>query len=290
MSSPTARLLILTTALLFSTGGTAIKATELSSWQVAGTRSGIAAVVLFVLLPGWRRFWQPRTLLVGVAYAATMILFVLGNKLTTAANTIFLQATAPLYLLWLAPWLLGERIRRSDLALTAAIVAGIALLFIGIDPPLRTAPDPLRGNLAAAVAGFTWAVTILGLRWLGRTGKTGAPDAAGAAVVAGNVIVTLLCLPWALPVGDVRLLDGSILLYLGTFQIGLAYVCMTRGMRSLPALETSLLLLLEPVASTVLAWLVHGERPGAWSVTGCSIILAATLSKILLGARRVPEG
>ena len=82
---------------LISTGGAAIKLTALSSWQVAGFRSGIAALVLWLLIPGARRGWTWRTALIGVAYAATLILFVLANKLTTSANAIFLQYTAPAY-------------------------------------------------------------------------------------------------------------------------------------------------------------------------------------------------
>ena len=124
------RLQVLAAALLFSTGGAAIKACDLSSWQIASFRCGIAAVVILIVLPGARRNWGPRTLLVGVAYAATMILFVIANKLTTAANTIFLQGTAPLYLLLLGPWLLGERTRRSDLVFTALLLGGMVLFFV----------------------------------------------------------------------------------------------------------------------------------------------------------------
>src|ERR1700679_866641 len=82
------RLYLLSAALLFSTGGAAIKACSLSSWQVAGFRSGIAAAVLNAALPGARRGWTWRTLVTGMAYAATMILFVLANKSTTSANAI----------------------------------------------------------------------------------------------------------------------------------------------------------------------------------------------------------
>ena len=106
------RLFLFAAALLFSTGGAAIKACSLSSWQVAGFRSGIAAVVLYILLPGARPSakpgWTWRTWLIGLAYAATMILFVLANKLTTSANAIFLQSTAPFYLLLLGPLVLAR--------------------------------------------------------------------------------------------------------------------------------------------------------------------------------------
>jgi drug/metabolite transporter (DMT)-like permease len=126
-SSPaSARLAILAAAALFSTGGAAIKATSLNGWQVASFRSAVAGLALALFLPGARARWSRGVLTVGVSYAATMILFVLGNKLTTAANTIFLQSTAPLYLLLLGPWLLKEPIRRRDLALLVAMATGAA--------------------------------------------------------------------------------------------------------------------------------------------------------------------
>ena len=101
------RLALLGAAFLFSTGGTVIKLTSWNGVEVAAGRSIVAAAVLLALMPGWRRFWDPRALLVGTAYAATLSLFVVANKLTTAANAIFLQSTAPLYVLLLAPWLLS---------------------------------------------------------------------------------------------------------------------------------------------------------------------------------------
>lgn len=287
MASTTAhRLLILAAAALFSTGGAAIKATSLSNWEVACFRSGLAAVALLLAMPAWRRWWRPRSLLVGVAYATTMICYVSGNKLTTAANTIFLQSTAPIYVLLLGPWLLSERVRRSDLLLTVTLFVGMTMFFVGIDDPMATAPHPLRGNIISALSGLSWALTLLGLRWLGRVKRTNGEDLAGGAVVAGNIIACLFCIPFALPLGSSGAIDWVIIFYLGVFQIGLAYVCMTIGVRRLPALEASLLLLLEPVLNAVWAWMIHGERPGSWSLVGCSIILGATLVRALLGEKR----
>jgi len=271
---------VLVAALLFSTGGTVVKAITLSSWQVASFRSGTAALALMLIMPGWRRWWQPRTLLVGAAYATTMILYVSGNKLTTAANTIFLQSTAPMYLLILGPLVLRERARRSDLLFSAVLAAGIVMFFVGIEAPRVTAPDPMRGNILGALCGVSWALTILGLRWLG-TKKPDAGDDAGAAVVAGNVLACLVALPFALPVVVSVPLDWALVAYLGVVQIGLAYVCMTRAVRHVPAFEVSLLLLLEPVASALLAWLIHDEQPGPWSLAGCSVILLATVVRTL---------
>jgi drug/metabolite transporter (DMT)-like permease len=270
------RLQILGAAALFSTGGAAIKACTLTNWQVASFRSGLAAIVLFVVLPSSRRFWQPHTLLVGIAYASTMVLYVSANKLTTAANTIFLQSTAPMYLLLLGPWLLREKVRRADLIFTLGLAAGMALFFVGIEPPQETAPSPFAGNVLGAMAGLMWALTLLGLRWLGRRGGSEA-EGAEASVVAGNLIACLACLPFALPVVSSTATDWVLVGYLGVFQIGLAYIFLTRGVRHVPALEVSLLILLEPVLNAVWAWLVHGERPGNWSLIGCTVILLSTL-------------
>ena len=284
MSSPGLhRFQVLAAALLFSTGGAAIKATTLTSWQVACFRSGVAALALMLVMPRWRGWWKPRTLLVGLGYAVTMTAYVTGNKFTTAANTIFLQSTAPIYLLLLGPLLLRERVRRDDVVLTAAIAVGMAMFFVGLDDPIATAPRPLLGNLAGALCGISWAMTILGLRWLGREEEDGKTDTTGAAVVAGNLITFVVCLPLALPVRDAVALDWVVIVYLGVFQIGLAYIFLTHGVRRLPALETSLLLLLEPVLNVIWAWLVHGERPGGWSSAGCAIILAATLLRAFRG-------
>ncbi len=208
------RFYVLAAAVLFSTGGAAIKLVALSSWQIAGFRSGIAALALWLAIPAWRRFWEPRALVVGCAYAATMILFVTANTLTTAANSIFLQTTAPLYVLLLAPRLLGERNRPSDIAVAGMLAVGLALFFVGSEAPFSTAPEPLRGNLVAAASGVSWALTLLGLRWLAREGPAASSDATGAAIVAGNGLACGVCLPFALPVLESAALDWALVGYL----------------------------------------------------------------------------
>jgi drug/metabolite transporter, DME family len=277
------RLQVLSAAALFSTGGALVKTCSLTGFQVASFRSGLAALALGVALPAWRRFYGPRSLLVGAIYGATMLLFVTSNKLTSAANAIFLQATAPMYLLLLGPWLLGERVRARDVVFAIALACGLALVFLGGDPATRTAPDPFTGNVLAAISGLTWALTLVGLRWLGGPKPEAARDPAGEAVVAGNVLACLVALPFALPVTRSVPADWAVLAFLGPVQIGLAYVLLTRGVRHVRALEAGLLLLLEPVLNALLAWVVHGERPGPLSLSGCAIILVATALRTLRG-------
>ncbi|HEY1241523.1 MAG TPA: DMT family transporter [Bryobacteraceae bacterium] len=276
------RLMLAGAALLFSTGGAAIKAAAFTSWQVAGFRSGVAAVFLLVALPEARRGWSWRMAPAAAAYAATLVLFVLANRLTTSANAIFLQSTAPLYLLLLGPWLLREPVRRSDWVCILAVAAGLVLIFMGAPATAVTAPDPRRGNLVALASGLTWALTVAGLRGLARAGEG---NSAMATVTAGNLIGFLVALPMALPVGVAGAGSLAVILYLGVVQIGLAYVLVTRAIRHVPAFEATTVLLLEPAMNPVWAWLVHGERPGTWALAGGSVILIATLGNTWRQAR-----
>ncbi|MGO9231221.1 MAG: DMT family transporter [Bryobacteraceae bacterium] len=276
------RLLLVAAAVLFSTGGAAIKAATLTGWQVACFRSGVAALVLLAALPGARRGWSWRIAPVAAAYAATLIAFVMANRLTTSANAIFLQSTAPLYLLLLSPLLLKERIHREGLFYMLAVAGGMALFFGGGQPVLATAPDPPRGNVVALFSGLAYALMLAGLRWLGRRP---AANTGLAAVAMGNALACLVTLPMALPVRSITFADGAVILFLGVFQIGLAYVCVTRAMRHVTAFEANTVLLLEPALNPVWAWLVHGERPPAMALTGGAVILSATLAHTWLQRR-----
>jgi DME family drug/metabolite transporter len=275
------RLGVLGAAALFSTGGAAIKACSLTGWQVASFRSGVAALFLALVIPKSRRGWSWRTALVGVAYAVTMILFVLGNKLTTAANTIFLQSTAPLYILVAAPFLLKEKIRKTDLIMMAAIACGLGLFFIDLEPASASAPNPFLGNLCGAGAGISYALTLMGLRWLERRDEGGL-----SAVVVGNLLACLLALPLVFPLAGAGALDWSMIGYLGVIQIGLAYVLLTYGLKKVPAFEASLIILLEPTLNPVWAWLFQDEVPGGLALVGGAIILLSTIAKQWVDQRK----
>ncbi len=274
------RLQMAAAAALFATGGVAIKATALDAWQVAAGRSLIAALLfaaiwrvgpLSISRAGW---------IAGAFYGATMVGFVVANKLTTAANSIFLQNTAPLYVLALAPLLLGEARHRVDGFVAALLAAGMLCFFSGVDPVFDSAPNPGLGNVIAAVDGIFWAGTLLSLRWL----SAREPDAVPGALVLGNLIAVAVALPMSLPVAGTSR-DLAAVVYLGAFQIVAAYLFMVAGMRKLVAFEASMLLMLEPVISSVLAWGAYGERPGTASLLGCLLILSATTLKTLVASR-----
>jgi DME family drug/metabolite transporter len=261
-------------AVLFSTGGAAIKGITLNSWQIASFRSGIAALALALFIPDGRRHWHWTFFPVGAAYAATLVLFVLATKLTTSANAIFLQSTAPLYLLLIGPLLLHEPLSRSDLLFLLAVASGMWVCVGSAQPAVATAPDPRTGNILGGATGLTWALTVSGLRWLGRRETAG--NAATATVVVGNMLACLATLPMALPLPRAGWMNLGVLLYLGVFQIGLAYLFVTRAIRHIPAFEATTVLLLEPALNPVWVWLIEGERPGSGSIFGGVLILSAT--------------
>jgi drug/metabolite transporter (DMT)-like permease len=271
-----AALALLGAAVLFSTGGAGIKSLDFSGWQIASLRSGIAALTLVILVPAARRGWGWRAGLVGVAYAATGICFVLANRLTSSASAIFIQSASPLYVLLLAPLLLREPVTRRDVFFMVPVALGLALFFVSGEPPVATAPDPLAGNLIAALSSVTFAFAVIGLRWLGRKeGGDGATPITAAAM--GNLIACVVALPMALPLGSHSGADWAILVYLGVVQIGLAYLLISRAVVRLTALEASVLLLLEPVLNPVWSWLVHGEVPGPLALAGGALVLGATI-------------
>jgi len=274
----TARLQLVLAALCFSTAGAAIKWCAFGPSQIAAIRALVAMLAILVLIPESRHRWSWRVGLVGVGYAAAGLLFVFANKLTTAANTVFLQATNPLFVVALAPWLLKERVQAADLAFMGVLTVGLTLLFVGGQRHFATAPDPAVGNVLAAGSAVAWAFTVTGYRWLARQGGAGhGPIAAAAA--CGNLIVFLVCVPGALPFAAGRAVDWVIVIYLGVFQLGLAYVFLSRAIARVPALEASLFLLVEPVLSPVWAWLAHGETPGPLAALGGIVILTATALK-----------
>lgn len=272
------RLEVLAAALLFSTGGAALKLTTLPPWQVAGLRSLVAAAVVLAIFPESRVLTRRRTWVAAVAYALTVLLFALANRLTAAASAIFLQATAPAWLVLLGPRLLGEPARPRDLVVGAATAVGMTLALLDRPPPSALATNPLLGNVLAATTGLTWALTVAAIR----RSEHGAGESSLPVVAAGNLLAFAAALPLMGPPQAPAVGDVVALLFMGTFQVALAYLLMARGLRHVPAIEASLLVLLEPVMNPVWAWLVAGERPGLPVIAGGALILNATLVGILV--------
>lgn len=280
------RLRILLTGALFATGGAAIKACTLPGPQISAMRAVVAALTLFLLLPEARRLPSARVLLVLPAYFGSTFLFVVANKLTTAANAIFLQATAPLWVALLGPALLGERPRRSEWFALVCIALGMGLFFLAGEDASATAPSPLLGNIIAVVSGVSFGLLLLGFRWLGRRG-----EGEQSAVVAWGNLFTAACaslvmLALDVPFGTPTPKDWVILVAIGSVQVGCAYALLVRSMPLVPAVQASLLLMIEPALNPLLAFLVHGEKPHPMAVAGGVLIVGAVTASTLLARKR----
>jgi len=274
---------IIAAAVLFSTGGAAIKYCGFGAWQLAACRATIAMITIGLLLPEARRGWSWRTVIVGFAYAATTLLYVQANKHTTAASAIFLQSTSPLFILLLAPLLLGEHATRRDVTQMAVMAAGMALFLFGMDQPSATAPNPRLGNLLAAICAVTWTLTVIGYRWIVTRGSSVA-----AAAVAGNLTAAIISWIMAQPLARGRPGDWAVVVFLGVCQLGIPYLFLTRAVPKVRALEVGLFLLIEPVLNPIWAWLVHRETPGPATLAGGALILGATAVRMIFDVRQPP--
>jgi drug/metabolite transporter, DME family len=271
-------LFVLTAAVLWSTGGLFIKWTSLSGLELSFGRSLLAAITVAIFTRHEGFGLNRVTALASVLYAALLLLFVLATKETTAANAIFLQYTAPVYLLILEPLIYKEKFRRQDLIVVVACVIGMSLFFVG-----KLRPQDVTGNLLALASGFCFACYFLLLRH----SKSRSVNRASS-VIYGNLLVVLIAAPAGLRVIDeLTFRDAFAVFYLGVVQIGLAYtlftVAMARGVRSLDA---GIVGYIEPILNPIWVFLALGERPTRWALIGGAIIVAAVVVHTLVEARR----
>lgn len=270
-------LFVLAAALLWSTGGLFIKWTSLSGLELSFCRSFFAAITVAIVTRHEGFGINRVTAIASVLYAVLLILFVLATKETTAANAIFLQYTAPVYLLVLEPVIYKEKFRSRDLITVLVCIGGMALFFVG-----QLRPQDVTGNLFALASGLCFALYFLLLRH---------PKARevnrASSVIYGNILAVLMTAPWGLAaIGDMNLHDTLSVIYLGVVQLGIAYalftVAMARGVRSLDA---GIICYIEPVLNPVWVFLVIGEQPSRWALLGGAIIVTAVIVHMLLDAR-----
>jgi drug/metabolite transporter (DMT)-like permease len=274
---------VLLAGCLFASGGALLKCCDFPALQRAGLRAAVAALAVFALLPEARRWPNARILRLLPAYFGATCLFVVANALTTAANAIFLQSTAPLWLALLSPLLLREPPSRRDLVTLVAIGVGMTLCCLAPTAAVATAPNPTLGNLMALGSGVSFAALLLGMRRLGQQ----APGEACAAIAWGNAATFPTAFALLPVVGQTPIAgsagDWLTILVLGVFQVGAAYALLVRAMPRVPAVRASLLLMVEPALNPLLAYAVHGETPHGLVVLGGALILGTTLLSSLLG-------
>lgn len=254
---------IVVAALLWSTGGIGIKAVTDAPLKVTFYRSVFAAITLFLIFRKQVRVRpSPAFLTAIVSYGGCLTTFVIATRWTTAANAIFLQYAGVVWVLLLSPLVLREPMRRRDVIAIAVALAGMALFFVG-----KFEARGMAGNGMALLSSVFFAALILALRR--------EHDASRAAVAWGNVFIALVLFPFVMHDLALTMKSFFALLFLGVFQIGLAYAFFVKGLQYVSATQASLTGMLEPVANPIWVAVFLGERPSLYAVAGAVVVLMA---------------
>jgi len=261
-------LLLGITAVLWSTSGVFVKALD---WQPLSILAGRGLFTSLVFLLYMRRL--PRnisrwTLLAAGGSIVTQFLFVTSTKLTTAANSIFLQYTAPIYVVLLGYWLLRERPTRTDWIAMGIIFTGL-LLFFGD----QLSPEGFFGNMLAVLSGVTSAIMIVSFR----AQKNSSPE---DSVLIASLVIAILGFPSVLQ-ETWTVTSWLTVAYLGVIQIGLAFILFTWSIKHIPALEANLIGTLEPILNPVWVFLFLGERMGQSALSGGLVVLVGVIVSAL---------
>ncbi len=268
---------VLLAVLLWSTGGLFIKWTTLDAFAVNAGRSLFAAITVAIFTYHKGLKLDKFTLLTSFLYAGTLSCFVYATKATTAANAIFLQYTAPIYILILAPFILKEKFRASDLITVVVCLGGMSLFFLetpGAENKL--ASNIFGGNIAALASGVFFGLYFVFLRHP-RSLENKNP---ALSVFYGNILVVLLMLPFLAnnPPTQINTNDVFAILFLGIFQIGIAYILFTKGIsEGVRSLDASIIGFIEPLLNPLWVFLFLGEKPSVWAIGGGAVIISAVV-------------
>jgi drug/metabolite transporter, DME family len=263
-------LAVLAAAMLWSTGGLFIKLVTLDAMQISFFRCVWAAIVFAVIFRKQVFYANAFTIVNAVSYAVVLILFVLSNKLTTAANAIFLQYTAPIYVLIFEPIINKTNYEKINIVTIIICFTGMILFFMG-----ELSPGHLLGNILSLLSGVAFAAFMLGMR-------KNKKEYQFSSIFYGNIIVFLFCIPYMLGIKNLSLSDLFMVSYLGIFQIGFAYIIFSYGLKKVLAIEASLLSMIEPVLNPVWVFLGYGETPSFMAIIGGVIIVAAIMARTFI--------
>lgn len=292
--------LVVIAVLLWSTGGLFIKLTTFDAYQVTFFRSLLAGItVLLVTRTAGLRI-NAFGLVCSFIYAILLFLFVWATKHTTAANAIFLQYTAPVYILILAPFIIGEKFHVRDLFTVIFCIAGMSLFFVGD----LTIGD-YQGNIAALGSGIFLGLYIMLLKHpkapgaqreeqggtLPEAAAVKAPLNPAITVIYGNFILALLTLPSGISaIPTATLSDLGAVGFLGIFQIGISYILFIKGVHGgTRPLDASIIGFIEPLLNPVWVFLFVGERPSNWALLGGLIIITTVIIHTFVQYRSGPK-
>ncbi len=265
--------LVIIAVTLWSSGGLLIKMTSVSGYEANLGRCFFAAITIAILTKFEALKANKFTFLAAIFYVGALSFFAVANKMTTAANAIFLQYTAPIYILILAPFVLKEKFKVADLVTVVVCLLGMSLFFID-GKASSLAPNPFLGNILGLLSGVSLGFYILMLRHPKALQQNPA-----SSVFYGNLFAILAMIPFILPNPSAWTgKDIFAVVLLGVFQIGLAYFLFTLGVsKGVKSLDASIIGFIEPLLNPVWVFLQLGERPSSQAIIGGIIIISAVI-------------
>ncbi len=276
MRGKTGSLLIAATAVLWSFGGLLIKLIPWDAMTIISLRAVFAAAVLAIYMKRPRIEFSLSVILGAVCMSGTTILFVFANKLTTAANAIVLQYTAPIFVILLSAVFLRKRPKTPDLLAVAIVFLGIALFFFD---QLRS--SALLGNLLALLSGVTFAGVFM---------MNQMPNAKPEqAILLGHLVNIAIGLPFVFTHVTFAPIAWMSITLLGVFQLGIAYVLFSIGIKTTPAVSASLIASLEPLLNPIWVFMLTGEKPGFWALVGAAIVLVTVVVYTIISSKNTKE-
>jgi drug/metabolite transporter (DMT)-like permease len=261
---------VLIAAVIWSSGGILIKLITLNPLQLSFIRAIFAALVFAIIFQKKAFIFNGKTFINGLFYAGILILFVIATKLTTAANAIFLQYTAPIYVLVFEPIINKTEFKRINLITIFICFSGMVLFFIG-----ELSFAHIEGNLIALLSGIAFAAFLIGMR-------NNKHEYQFSTIFYGNIIIALICFPSILTLHMISIPDFIKVSFLGIVQIGIAYAVFTYGLKRVYAIEASLIGMIEPVLNPVWVLIWYGEVPSFYAIVGGIIIISAIAIKTFI--------
>ncbi|MEG2377268.1 MAG: EamA family transporter [Clostridia bacterium] len=264
---------ILGAALCWSTGGVLVKLIPWNAMAIAGIRSFVALIFSLFVVKDLNIRMTKTNILGGACMFASTFLYILATKLTTAANAIVLQYTAPVFILIISALFLKKRVTRLDICAVAVIFCGISLFFVD-----NLSGGQLIGNLVALLSGLCFSGLFLCNSAPGATPQQ--------ATIVAHILGTITCLPFAFTEVTASFIPWASVIVMGVIQLGLAYFLLSKGSVHTPPLLASLISSIEPVLNPLWVMLIIGERPGFWATIGIAVvILGVVIYNILMGIK-----
>ena len=267
MSRKLAILLLIITGVLWSTGGLLIKLIPWSPISIAGIRSGLSALIIYLYKKPYSKGFGRNIWAGAFCYSVMVVSFVFANKITASGNVILIQYAAPIYVALFGYSFLGEKASKIDWITIAIIIFGLGCFFYE-DLSLKQK----WGNVLAIFSGLGFA----GLTLFMRKEKNANPI---DCVLLGNLITFVVCLPFYFTGVTMEVTPWLSITFLGFVQLGLAYILFSTAIKYVNALDAIIYPVIEPLFNPLLTFIFIGEQMSQTALIGGFLVITGVIGR-----------